>query len=71
MPVRGLQGTFVCFLDFVTEGGGVGDQVSGDTTTVDIQTDLLNMSLKSASFNDETFLAKNKTSGLENTLLKC
>ena len=40
MPVQGLQGPFVCFLDFIAEGGGVGDQVSGDTTTVDVQTDL-------------------------------
>ena len=30
----------MCFLDLVAEGGGVGDQVSGETTTVDVQTDL-------------------------------
>jgi len=40
MPVQGFQGSFVCFLDFITEGGGVGDQVSGETTTVDVQTDI-------------------------------
>ena len=30
----------MCFLDFIAEGGGVGDQVSGATPTVDVQTDL-------------------------------
>jgi hypothetical protein len=38
MPVQGHQGPLVCFLDFLAEGGGVGDQVSGYTTTVDVQT---------------------------------
>jgi hypothetical protein len=40
MPVQGHQGPLVCFLDFIAEVGEVGDQVSGDTTTVDVQTDL-------------------------------
>jgi len=40
MPVQGHQGPLVSFLDFIAEVGGVGDQVSGDTTTADVQTDL-------------------------------
>ena len=47
----------------------------GDTATVDVQTiyvAILHMSLKSASLNDGWFfLAKNKTSNLGTTLLKC
>ena len=41
---------------------------------VDVQTLLegfWNMSLRSACFNDETFLVRSKTSGLGTTLLKC
>jgi len=38
MLVQAYQGPLVCFLDFIAEVGGVGDQVSGDTTTVAVQT---------------------------------
>jgi len=35
MPVQGLQGPFVCFLDFIADGGGEG----GEAPTVDVQRD--------------------------------
>jgi hypothetical protein len=57
------------------EVDGVRDKVSGNTTTVDVQTLLeafLNMSLRSAFFIDEAFfLVKSKISRLGTTFLKC
>jgi hypothetical protein len=40
MSVQGCHSPLVCFLDFMAEVGRVGDQVLGDTTTVDVQTGL-------------------------------
>jgi hypothetical protein len=43
---------------FIVEVDGVGDRGTGDTTMVDVYRhtwDLLNMSLRSASFKNETF----------------
>jgi len=61
---------------FITElVDGVGDKESSDNTTEDVQTHLeafVNMSLRSACFNDEAFfLMKSKTSSLGTTLHKC
>ena len=51
-----------------------GNNMSGDSTTVDVQTVLqaiLNLSLRSYSFTDEAFvLVRSKTSGLDTILLQ-
>jgi hypothetical protein len=58
----------------VEEIHGVGDEGSGDTTRVDVQTlfeAFLNMSVTAACFIDEAFfLVKRKTSGFGTTVLK-
>jgi len=73
--VQGHQWPLVCFWVLIAEEAGVGDKVQGDTTMADEQTlldALLNMSLRSAYYNDKVFfLVTNKNFESWDYFLQC